>query len=152
MGRQQSLTIPMWPLCLLNFILHLAHFLVVILLSPETNSYFWHTDLGLDHLTFTLLYVFCPWHIQASRLTVLDCMNYTKDGFSLCCLSKFSRLASHCLSEAIACVSGCVFIACCVNSQALEGRFAWELLCLGSRDAQLILGPCGGSVSHYSRD
>lgn len=86
MGREQSVTIAVWMIYLLfTLIVHLAHFLVVILISWENYSDVWQTDLSLGRLTVTLLYLFCPRPTKGLRLTVLDCTNYTKDGAFLCC-------------------------------------------------------------------
>ncbi len=75
----------MWIYLLLTLIVHMAHFLVVILISWENYSDVWQTDLSLGRLTDTLLCMFCPRPTKALRLTALDCMNYKKDGAFLCC-------------------------------------------------------------------
>ncbi len=140
MGREQILTIAyMWIYLLLTLIVHMAHFLVVILISWENYSDVWQTDLSLGRLTDTLLCLFCPRPTKALRLTVLDCMNYKKDGAFLCCDAAWTLqvLTIHSsLSQRRAwsySVYRFVYEVCCVNSWALEGRSTWELLCLGFR-------------------
>lgn len=141
MGREQTLTIAyMWIYLLLTLIVHLAHFLVVILISWENYSDVWQTDLRLGRLTDTLLCMFCPRPTKALRLTALDCMNYKKRwGFPLlwCCMDSPSSHAPLFIASAssvkLRCVYRFVYKVCCVNSWALEGRSTWALLCLGFR-------------------
>ncbi len=117
MGREQILTIAyMWIYLLLTLIVHMAHFLVVILISWENYSDVWQTDLSLGPADRHIVVLVLSETYKSLKINSAGLYELQKRwGFPLlwCCMDSPSSHdpSLHCLSverEATVCIGLCM--------------------------------------------